>query len=176
MSLDLQQVSDGCKSPRLVTQLHFTSWPDFGVPFTPIGMLKFLKKVKSLNPAHAGPIVVHCRYVSMWNWRCLFLPVSGCGINSANPKDAPWNKCWKVCKRERGTTLLFHSQKSGGSKRCSWTQLQDSKLRYDIKIQEKLYLEIIDSCRLILVTYSTVFCIVMYRKNIAGKLSFKIQK
>ncbi|ETE65823.1 Receptor-type tyrosine-protein phosphatase epsilon, partial [Ophiophagus hannah] len=54
------QVSDGCKAPRLVTQLHFTSWPDFGVPFTPIGMLKFLKKVKSLNPAHAGPIVVHC--------------------------------------------------------------------------------------------------------------------
>ncbi|XP_053165227.1 receptor-type tyrosine-protein phosphatase epsilon isoform X7 [Hemicordylus capensis] len=54
------QVSDGCKAPRLVTQLHFTSWPDFGVPFTPIGMLKFLKKVKSLNPSHAGPIVVHC--------------------------------------------------------------------------------------------------------------------
>ncbi|XP_072851509.2 receptor-type tyrosine-protein phosphatase epsilon isoform X1 [Pogona vitticeps] len=54
------QISDGCKAPRLVTQLHFTSWPDFGVPFTPIGMLKFLKKVKSLNPTHAGPIVVHC--------------------------------------------------------------------------------------------------------------------
>ncbi|NXP38033.1 PTPRE phosphatase, partial [Leiothrix lutea] len=55
------QLHEGCKAPRLVTQLHFTSWPDFGVPFTPIGMLKFLKKVKALNPAHAGPIVVHCR-------------------------------------------------------------------------------------------------------------------
>ncbi|XP_030058816.1 receptor-type tyrosine-protein phosphatase epsilon isoform X1 [Microcaecilia unicolor] len=54
------QVHDGCKSPRLITQLHFTSWPDFGVPFTPIGMLKFLKKVKALNPSHSGPIVVHC--------------------------------------------------------------------------------------------------------------------
>uniref|UniRef100_A0A8D2N4F0 protein-tyrosine-phosphatase n=1 Tax=Zonotrichia albicollis TaxID=44394 RepID=A0A8D2N4F0_ZONAL len=54
------QLQEGCKAPRLVTQLHFTSWPDFGVPFTPIGMLKFLKKVKTLNPAHAGPIVVHC--------------------------------------------------------------------------------------------------------------------
>ncbi|NWH39981.1 PTPRE phosphatase, partial [Chloropsis hardwickii] len=54
------QLHEGCKAPRLVTQLHFTSWPDFGVPFTPIGMLKFLKKVKTLNPAHAGPIVVHC--------------------------------------------------------------------------------------------------------------------
>ncbi|KAM8781515.1 receptor-type tyrosine-protein phosphatase epsilon isoform 2-T2 [Rhynchonycteris naso] len=54
------QLPDGCKAPRLVSQLHFTSWPDFGVPFTPIGMLKFLKKVKTLNLAHSGPIVVHC--------------------------------------------------------------------------------------------------------------------
>ncbi|XP_047013479.1 protein tyrosine phosphatase receptor type Eb isoform X2 [Ictalurus punctatus] len=54
------QAPDGCRSPRLVTQLHFTSWPDFGVPLSPIGMLKFLKKVKSVNPAHAGPIIVHC--------------------------------------------------------------------------------------------------------------------
>ncbi|KTG02893.1 hypothetical protein cypCar_00018205 [Cyprinus carpio] len=55
------QASDGTKTPRLVTQLHFTSWPDFGVPFSPIGMLKFLKKVKQVNPSYAGPIVVHCR-------------------------------------------------------------------------------------------------------------------
>uniref|UniRef100_A0A8B9K417 Receptor-type tyrosine-protein phosphatase epsilon n=1 Tax=Astyanax mexicanus TaxID=7994 RepID=A0A8B9K417_ASTMX len=54
------QASDGSKTPRLVTQLHFTSWPDFGVPFSPIGMLKFLKKVKQVNPSYAGPIVVHC--------------------------------------------------------------------------------------------------------------------
>ncbi|CAH2322316.1 receptor-type tyrosine- phosphatase epsilon isoform X1 [Pelobates cultripes] len=56
----IQPVHDGCKTPRFITQLHFTSWPDFGVPFTPIGMLKFLKKVKFCNPAHAGPIIVHC--------------------------------------------------------------------------------------------------------------------
>uniref|UniRef100_A0A8C2H3A7 protein-tyrosine-phosphatase n=1 Tax=Cyprinus carpio TaxID=7962 RepID=A0A8C2H3A7_CYPCA len=58
----IQQVGDvsGKKPQRLVTQFHFTSWPDFGVPFTPIGMLKFLKKVKNCNPQYAGPIVVHC--------------------------------------------------------------------------------------------------------------------
>ncbi|XP_016528027.1 receptor-type tyrosine-protein phosphatase alpha isoform X1 [Poecilia formosa] len=58
----IQQVGDvsGKKPQRLVTQFHFTSWPDFGVPFTPIGMLKFLKKVKNCNPPYAGPIVVHC--------------------------------------------------------------------------------------------------------------------
>eukprot|EP00064_Thunnus_orientalis_P001232 superscaffoldBa00000082_g1234 len=54
------QASDAAKTPRLVTQLHFTSWPDFGVPFSPIGMLKFLKKVKAVNPPFSGPIVVHC--------------------------------------------------------------------------------------------------------------------
>lgn len=58
----IQQVGDvsGKKPQRLVTQFHFTSWPDFGVPFTPIGMLKFLKKVKACNPQYAGAIVVHC--------------------------------------------------------------------------------------------------------------------
>uniref|UniRef100_A0A673MGF2 protein-tyrosine-phosphatase n=1 Tax=Sinocyclocheilus rhinocerous TaxID=307959 RepID=A0A673MGF2_9TELE len=56
----LYHAADGCRPPRLVTQLHFTSWPDFGVPLSPIGMLKFLKKVKTVNPAHAGPIIVHC--------------------------------------------------------------------------------------------------------------------
>ncbi|XP_069568580.1 receptor-type tyrosine-protein phosphatase alpha [Brachyistius frenatus] len=58
----IQQVGDvsGKKPQRLITQFHFTSWPDFGVPFTPIGMLKFLKKVKACNPQYAGAIVVHC--------------------------------------------------------------------------------------------------------------------
>ncbi|KAK7915460.1 hypothetical protein WMY93_011221 [Mugilogobius chulae] len=58
----IQQIGDvsGKKPQRLLTQFHFTSWPDFGVPFTPIGMLKFLKKVKNCNPPYAGPIVVHC--------------------------------------------------------------------------------------------------------------------
>lgn len=56
------------KPQRLITQFHFTSWPDFGVPFTPIGMLKFLKKVKACNPQYAGAIVVHCR--SVWPDSC----------------------------------------------------------------------------------------------------------
>ncbi|XP_028989981.1 receptor-type tyrosine-protein phosphatase epsilon isoform X4 [Betta splendens] len=56
----IQYSSDAAKTPRPLTQLHFTSWPDFGVPFSPIGMLKFLKKVKAVNPPFSGPIVVHC--------------------------------------------------------------------------------------------------------------------
>ncbi|KFV91771.1 Receptor-type tyrosine-protein phosphatase epsilon, partial [Fulmarus glacialis] len=80
----VQSLHDGCKAPRLVTQLHFTSWPDFGVPFTPIGMLKFLKKVKTLHPAHAGPIVVHCRYVCALQAIVLAWPGVMCRIARLN--------------------------------------------------------------------------------------------
>lgn len=83
-SLCSLQLHDGCKAPRLVTQLHFTSWPDFGVPFTPIGMLKFLKKVKTLNPAHAGPIVVHCRYVCVLQAILLAWPGVMCVVSRLN--------------------------------------------------------------------------------------------
>uniref|UniRef100_A0A8C3L628 Receptor-type tyrosine-protein phosphatase n=1 Tax=Chrysolophus pictus TaxID=9089 RepID=A0A8C3L628_CHRPC len=56
----IQQVLLPCPVPPQGATPHFTSWPDFGVPFTPIGMLKFLKKVKTCNPQYAGAIVVHC--------------------------------------------------------------------------------------------------------------------
>ncbi|CAH1243186.1 PTPRA [Branchiostoma lanceolatum] len=45
---------------RTITQFHFTSWPDFGVPQSPLGMMKFVKRVKMSNPVGAGPIIVHC--------------------------------------------------------------------------------------------------------------------
>ncbi|XP_070562906.1 receptor-type tyrosine-protein phosphatase epsilon-like isoform X2 [Ptychodera flava] len=45
---------------RKITQLHYTSWPDFGVPGSPIGMLNFIKRARVINPARAGPMVVHC--------------------------------------------------------------------------------------------------------------------
>ncbi|CAH1242883.1 PTPRA [Branchiostoma lanceolatum] len=45
---------------RTVTQFHFTSWPDFGVPQSPLGMMKFIRRVKTSNPPGRGPIVVHC--------------------------------------------------------------------------------------------------------------------
>jgi len=49
---------------REIRQFHFTSWPDHGVPCYATGLLGFVRQVKFLNPPEAGPIVVHCRYVS----------------------------------------------------------------------------------------------------------------
>ena len=51
---------EGSKEERIVTQFHFTSWPDHGVPQYPTGLLHFVRKVASSNPVNAGPMVVHC--------------------------------------------------------------------------------------------------------------------
>ena len=48
------------KEERIVTQYHYTVWPDHGVPDNPTPLLHFVRKVTSSNPTNAGPIVVHC--------------------------------------------------------------------------------------------------------------------
>lgn len=47
---------------RAVTQLHYTSWPDFEVPRdNAIGILKFIRKMWSIKEhVPNGPVVVHC--------------------------------------------------------------------------------------------------------------------
>nr|CAB3266741.1 sushi, von Willebrand factor type A, EGF and pentraxin domain-containing protein 1-like [Phallusia mammillata] len=45
---------------RNLMHYHFTSWPDFGVPKSPSGMLKFMRKIKHGSPTGYGAIVVHC--------------------------------------------------------------------------------------------------------------------
>ncbi|XP_048579205.1 receptor-type tyrosine-protein phosphatase S isoform X3 [Nematostella vectensis] len=45
---------------RHVVQLHFTVWPDKGVPQHATAVLGFRKKVNANNPYGSGPIVVHC--------------------------------------------------------------------------------------------------------------------
>ncbi|GLV36278.1 Leukocyte-antigen-related-like [Carabus blaptoides fortunei] len=44
---------------REILQMHFTSWPDHGVPIYPQSLVPFLKKLLTLNQSTA-PIVVHC--------------------------------------------------------------------------------------------------------------------
>ncbi|XP_032875744.1 receptor-type tyrosine-protein phosphatase mu isoform X5 [Amblyraja radiata] len=50
----------GAHEIREIRQLHFTGWPDHGVPYHTTGLLGFVRRVKTKNPAGAGPIVVHC--------------------------------------------------------------------------------------------------------------------
>ncbi|XP_030622897.1 receptor-type tyrosine-protein phosphatase mu-like [Chanos chanos] len=50
----------GAHEIREIRQFHFTGWPDHGVPYHATGLLGFVRRVKSKNPANAGPMVVHC--------------------------------------------------------------------------------------------------------------------
>ncbi|XP_064477479.1 tyrosine-protein phosphatase Lar-like isoform X1 [Ornithodoros turicata] len=45
---------------REVRQFQFTAWPDHGVPDHPTPFLMFLRRVRSMNPPEAGPMIVHC--------------------------------------------------------------------------------------------------------------------
>ncbi|XP_052776376.1 tyrosine-protein phosphatase Lar-like isoform X3 [Mya arenaria] len=50
----------GVPEKREVRQFQFTAWPDHGVPDHPTPLLMFMRRVKSVNPPDAGPIICHC--------------------------------------------------------------------------------------------------------------------
>ncbi|KAF8952290.1 hypothetical protein BGZ46_003524, partial [Entomortierella lignicola] len=46
---------------RTITHIQYTGWPDFGVPESPMEVLKVVQLSNTHNtPASAGPIIVHC--------------------------------------------------------------------------------------------------------------------
>ena len=57
-TFSLQQ--EGSKEERIVSQYHYTVWPDHGVPEYPTPLLHFVRKVAASNPINTGPMIVHC--------------------------------------------------------------------------------------------------------------------
>ena len=51
-------------NPLKVTQFHFTSWPDHGVPEYAGPILNYLCRMKAQMKVSRGPTLVHCRSVS----------------------------------------------------------------------------------------------------------------
>ncbi|XP_065904644.1 receptor-type tyrosine-protein phosphatase S-like isoform X2 [Dysidea avara] len=45
---------------RVVTQYHFTAWPDHGVPEYATAMLAFHRRVRANHHSSIGPMMVHC--------------------------------------------------------------------------------------------------------------------
>ncbi|KAF9175148.1 hypothetical protein BGX21_010457 [Mortierella sp. AD011] len=46
---------------RIITHIHYTGWPDFGVPESPLGVLKVVQLANAHNTlTSAGPMTVHC--------------------------------------------------------------------------------------------------------------------
>ncbi|CAG8545286.1 6414_t:CDS:2 [Paraglomus occultum] len=48
--------------PRIITQLHFLVWPDFGVPDCPLQLLRLINMANQCQAesGNTGPMVVHC--------------------------------------------------------------------------------------------------------------------
>ena len=56
------QESNNTYESRVVYQLHFTTWPDHGVPDHPTVMLDLLRIINRYHDRDATtPILVHCR-------------------------------------------------------------------------------------------------------------------
>lgn len=58
----LRVTDDKSLKSREVLQFHYTTWPDFCIPSSPIAFLQFLKKVRDSGVLNAdvGPAIVHC--------------------------------------------------------------------------------------------------------------------
>ena len=48
-----------------MTQYHFTSWPDHGVPEHVGPILNYVKKIKA--DSNKGPTLVHCRFRNLYH-------------------------------------------------------------------------------------------------------------
>lgn len=60
--LKLSQRNQPESEERSITQIQYTGWPDFGVPETPLEVLRVVQLANEYNVplATAGPMVVHC--------------------------------------------------------------------------------------------------------------------
>ena len=45
-----------------LVQLHYTAWPDHGVPKTTTDLIHMIELVRERHPWDDPPVLMHCRY------------------------------------------------------------------------------------------------------------------
>ena len=55
------QLQESSEFPRMITQYHFASWPDHGVPEYATPILAYHRRIKKDHRPSKGPMIVHCR-------------------------------------------------------------------------------------------------------------------
>ncbi|KAK9883918.1 hypothetical protein WA026_004860 [Henosepilachna vigintioctopunctata] len=79
---------------RKLEQLHFTSWPDHGVPLYPQSLVPFLRKMLKIRMSSSHPVVIHCS--------------AGVGRTGTILLS---DICLRMAAKEGAVDLLYHLQK-----------------------------------------------------------------
>ena len=74
--LDDFQLEGSSEYPCMVTQYHFTSWPDHDVPEYATSILTYHRRITKDHKPSKGPMVVHCRWVGLHFLHCNWINLS----------------------------------------------------------------------------------------------------
>lgn len=113
---------------RQIRHFHFTSWPDFGVPKKEQVLVRFVRMVREKLFKESGPIIVHCRYVTVYIIS-LLLPIGYFGVGCWN-SNTVWQRSGCFGHTILVTSFFFVSYFSAGVGRSGTFVVLDRLLQH----------------------------------------------
>jgi len=85
-TIHVQSASFQGSKSRKVHHLHFTAWPDKGIPDDVTTLVEFRQRVLNASSTLDGPTLVHCRYsnvqLTLIYWRICFKCIIGISFHT----------------------------------------------------------------------------------------------